>query len=103
MNKSELNEQVAIFLGHPVSRKDKSSSYYKMYIDEMWIAIRVSDHSPNPWNCGSVDHWIRLYCGENTIDDLKSELKKIVNSDQIILDRWNDEVGSYQHIMKLTN
>ncbi|MEE9571974.1 MAG: hypothetical protein V3W20_02875 [Candidatus Neomarinimicrobiota bacterium] len=98
--KTELNNQVAAFLGQPVSRKDMDSSYYKLYYDSKWIGIRVSNHWYNPSNSGCVDQWIRLYeC--DTIDTLKSELNRIFGVSKIVMELWNEDKGDYNHVMNL--
>ena len=98
--KTELNNQVAEFLGHPVSRKDKPSSYYKLYFDSKWIGIRVSDHGHNPMNSGCVDEWIRLQSNDS-LTVLKQQLNKIFGVAKIVMERWNEDKGYYNHIMNL--
>ena len=98
--KTELNNKVAEFLGHPVSRKDKASSYYKLYFDSKWIGIRVSDHDHNPANSGCIDEWIRLRSCDS-IAVLKKELNKIFGVEKIVMNLWNEDKGSYNHVMNL--
>lgn len=80
--KQSLNKQVSRLLQVPVNRESKCSSYYTFWHNNIVVQIRVSDHSYNPWNNSSYDYFISI-TEENGIEELKSKLREIFNTNKI--------------------